>query len=168
MAAPLLISPIFMEFILPFVFVFTLIFAILEKSQLLGEGKKQINAMLGLVVGLVLIAFPFARNIIVTLLPFLAVTAVILLVFMLLYGFAGGKKEGDVLDKKLKIAFGILIGIGLVIVLLYATGLLGPVWNYFYYSGDGSVIFINVLLIAVIIGAVISVVRDKGSGKSSG
>ena len=46
MAVPLLLSSFFLEIIWPFVLVFTLIFAILQKTQLLGEGKKQIDAMI--------------------------------------------------------------------------------------------------------------------------
>jgi len=53
------ISPLFLNYILPFVLVWTLIFAILEKTNLLGEGRRQINAIIGLVVGLILIAFHF-------------------------------------------------------------------------------------------------------------
>ena len=87
MPEPFLISPYFLDYVLPFVLVFTVVFAVLQKTKLLGDEVKQINAILGLVVGLFLIAFPGPRGIIVLLMPFLAVALVILLVFMLLYGF---------------------------------------------------------------------------------
>ena len=122
MADPIFLSPIFLDYILPFVLVFTLIFAILQKTQLLGDGKKQVDAIVGMVIGLILIAFPFARNIVVQLMPFLAVSAIILLVFMLLYGFIVGKKEGDVLNTGLKITFGIILGLALIVVILYSAG----------------------------------------------
>ena len=102
MVEPILISPFFINYILPFVLVFTLTFAILQKTKLLGEEKKQIDALVSLVIGLILIAFPFAREIVVKLMPFLAVSLIILLVFMLLYGFIMGK-SGDVLHKGVKI-----------------------------------------------------------------
>ena len=121
MADPFLISPYFLDYILPFVLVFTLIFAILEKTKLLGDGKKQIDALVAGVVGLILIASP-ASEIVVLLMPFLAVSAVILLVFMLLYGFIHGKTEGDVLGKWWKIAFSIILVLGLVTVLLMISG----------------------------------------------
>ncbi len=130
MVEPIFISPLFIDYILPFVLVFTLIFAILQKTQLLGDGKKQINAIIGLIIGLILIAFPFARNIIVQLMPFLAVSAVILLVFMLLYGFIMGKKEGDVLHKGVKIALGIILGLALITVLLFISGYWTPVYDF--------------------------------------
>ena len=51
----LLSHPIFVETILPFLLVFTLVFAVLQKSKILGDNKKQIDAIVSLVVGLLLI-----------------------------------------------------------------------------------------------------------------
>jgi hypothetical protein len=161
MVDPILISPLFTDFILPFVLVFTLIFAILQKTQLLGEGKKQINAIIGLVVGLILLAFPFARGVVVKLMPFLAVSAVVLLVFMLLYGFIMGKKDGDVLHKGVKITLGIILGLGLITALLWATGWWDQVYDFMFEREGAAQIWINVLLVAVIAGAIASVVATK-------
>ena len=55
MVEPFFISGFFLDFVLPFILVFTLIFAILSKTKLLGEDKKQINALLGLIIGIILI-----------------------------------------------------------------------------------------------------------------
>jgi hypothetical protein len=161
MVEPFLISSLFTDYVLPFILVFTLIFAILQKTQLLGEGKKQINSMIGFVVGLILISFPFARDIVVQLMPFLAVSAVILLVFMLLYGFIMGKKDGDVLHKGVKIALGIILGLALITVLLFISGYWEPVWDLMFNQEGSSQIWINILLIVIIAGAVISVVVTK-------
>lgn len=169
MADPIFISPIFTEYILPFVLVFTLIFAILQKTKLLGEGKKQIDAMIGLVVGLILIGFPSARDLIVQLMPFLAISAVVLLVFMLLYGFAAGKEKDILGHKWLKVAFGIIIGLALITALLFATGKWDSIYNFMFDQPQGAQVLINVLLIIVIAGAVIAVVATKNSesGESS-
>lgn len=161
MVEPIFTSWIFSDYILPFVLVFTLIFAILEKTQLLGEGKRQVNAIIGLVVGLILITFPFANNIIVQLMPFLAVSAVILFVFMLLYGFIMGKKEGDVLHKGVKIALGIILGLAVITAVLWAAGVWNTVYDFMFNRGDSGQIWINILLIGVIAGAVIAVVSSK-------
>jgi len=161
MVVPFLISSLFTDYVLPFILVFTLIFAILQKTQLLGEGRKQINSMIGLVVGLILISFPFARDIVVQLMPFLAVSAVVLLVFMLLYGFIMGKKDGDVLHKGVKIALGIILGLAMITVLLFISGYWEPIWNLMF-GGEGSgQIWINILLVIVIAGAIASVVATK-------
>jgi hypothetical protein len=159
-------SSLFIDGILPFVLVFTLIFAILERSKLLGDNSRQINAIIALVVGLILIAFPFPRNLIVSLMPFLAVVAVVLLVFMLLYGFASGNKTGDPLGKGLKITFGILIGLALIIFLLYATGWWTYLYDLFMGGQNSGKILMNAVFIIIVVGAILAVVLgDKGEKK---
>jgi hypothetical protein len=167
MVEPVFISPFFVDYVLPFVLIFTLVFAILEKTKLLGEDKKQIDSIIGLIIGLILIAFPFARDVVVKLMPFLAVSVVILFVFMLLYGFVVGKKEGDVLGKPLKITLGIIVGLGLITAILFATGFWDPIYDFLFSREGGSQILINVLLIIIIAGAVISVVATKNKSSSS-
>lgn len=164
MVEPILISPFFVSYVLPFVLVFTLVFALLQKTQILGEGKKQINAIIGLIIGLILIAFPVARNIVVQLMPFLAVSAVILFVFMLIYGFIMGKKE-DVLHKGTKIVLGIIFALAFITVLLYVSGWWDSIYDFMFNQETGSQIWINLLLIAIMIGAVVAVVvgKDKSS-----
>lgn len=158
-------QPIFMEYILPFLLVFTLVFAVLDKTKLLGEGKRQINAIISLVLGIILIGFPFAQGVIVKLIPFLAVALVVLFVFMLLYGFLAGVKEGDVLPKGIKIALGIIVGLGVLVAVLWAAGVWDNVLDIL--SGSSSrQIWINALIIAIIGGAM-AVVLSTG-GKKSG
>jgi len=164
MAEPIFISGFFLDYVLPFVLVFTLIFAILSKTKLLGEGKKQINAMIGLVIGIILIAFPFARNIVVQIMPFLAVSAVILLVFMLMYGFIFGKSE-DVLNRGMKITLAIIFGLGLITALLFITGWWTPVYDFVFGRGGSSQVWINIILVIILAIAIIAVI--KGEKKSS-
>jgi len=162
MAEPIIISGFFLSYLLPFALIFTLVFAILQKTKLLGDDKKQIDAIVGLLVGLFLIAFPAARDIVVKLMPFLAVCVAILLVFMLLYGFVSGKKEGDILSKGWKYAFYAIIAISLIIALIVITGYWDTLTNYLFNDVTGSQIWINALIIVVIAGALIAVLSDKG------
>src|SRR3989344_6047012 len=149
MVEPFLIHPYFLDYVLPFVLVFTLIFAILQRTKLLGEDKKQVDALVGLVVGLILIAFPFARSIVVLLMPFLAVSAVLLLVFMLLYGFIMGKNDGDVLDKGWKRTFGAILALALITFFLIITGYWDSVYYYFFGSNYRQ-IWANIILVVAI------------------
>ncbi len=166
MTAPIFVSAFFIDYILPFVLVFTLIFAILEKTQLLGEGKKQINAIMGLVIGIILIAFPFARNIVVQLMPFLVVVAVVLFVFMLLYGFMGRKKNEEILSNGLKITLGIIIGLALVTAILFISGYWDAVYDLMFGGEGAGQIWINILLIGVMVGAIISVLKGEEKEKT--
>ncbi len=159
-------SPVFVDVILPFLLVFTLVFAILDKTKLLGEGKRQINAIVSLVIGIILIGFPFARDIIVRLVPFLVVSLVILFIFMLLYGFVSGGKEGVVLNKGLKITLGIIVGLAVIVAVLWITGS----WTLIHtFLGDyADEVWVNVLLFVIIGGAIAFVLSAKDKGSSSG
>lgn len=161
--SPFFINAYFLNFVLPFVLVFTLVFAVLQKSKILGDESLRINAIIGLVVGLILIAFPIARDIIVLLMPFLAVVLVILFVFMLLYGFIVGKKDGDVLGKWWKIAFAAILSVALIAFLLIITGYWDFVYGFLFSSSLGSQIIVNVFMIAIIIGVIIAVIKGEKS-----
>ena len=150
----------FTELVLPFLLVFTLIFAILDKTKILGEGKRQINAIISFVIGLLLIAFPFARNIIVNLMPLLAVMAVVMLVFIMLYSFAGGKTE----ESWIRITFGILVGLAIIIALLVLTGY----WeNIISAVKTGEGVVGNAIFIIIIIAAVAIVLATGKKANSS-
>lgn len=164
MAVPFVISSFFLEYLLPFTLIFTLIFAILQKSKLLGEDKKQIDAIIGLVVGLILIAYAPARLIVVQLQVFLAVFAATLLVFMLLMAFISQKKEGEILGKGFKYALYTILPISLIIALIVITGYWEIVKDFLFSSSTGGQIWANGLIIVVIVGALVAVLWDK-SGK---
>ena len=161
MADTILASELFRDLILPFLLVFALIFAILEKTEVLGKEKRQINAIVALVVGLMLIAFPYPRGIIVQLMPLLAVLAVIMLIFIMLYTFAGGKPTEE---KWVRITFGVLIGLALIIALLVLTGYWDNLVNA---VSGGTGLVTNIIFIVVIIAAVVIVLVPKKGEKSS-
>ena len=146
-----------------FVLVFTMVFAVLQKAKVFGDGKKQIDALIGLAVALIVISAGYATDIISQLIPFLAITLVIILIFMVLIGFLF--KEGSFdMPGWLKMSIGILIFIALVIAVLQVTG----AWDWLYdlvFSGEtGSALVTNVILIVVLIAVVAAVIF--GSGKS--
>lgn len=150
----ILASDFAVNVIYPFLLIFTLIFAILQKSKILGEDKKQIDALVALSIALIAVAFTWATGIISKLMPFLAIAAVILLIFLILYGFvASSNKDGLVLHKNLVIAFGVLIAVSLVIAVLFATGQWDRVYNSVFSSGQPTNLASNVFLIAVVVGA---------------
>ncbi len=154
--------PWFVDFILPFLLVFTIVFAILDRSKMLGEEKRQINAIVSLVIALIFLAFPFARAIVVNLMPFLVVCIVILFVFMLGFGFLANKKEGDILNRGLKVALGIIFGLAVIVAVLWITG--GWDWIYGSLQGGGymDTIIINLVILAIIGGAIAVVLASGG------
>ncbi|MFH1358766.1 MAG: hypothetical protein ABIH37_02680 [archaeon] len=169
MAEPFIVSSIFVDYLLPFVLVFVLIFAILQKTKLLGDDVKQINALVALVVGLILLAFPYPRGIIVMLMPFLAVFAIVLLVFMLLYGFIMGKKDGgeDFLHKGWKIFFAAILLIALVAYLIFIAGFWDFLFNALFGGSGSSFFWVNFLLIVIIIASLFAVLWGERKKSSS-
>lgn len=146
--------------LLPFLLVFVVVFAILEKSKILGDKKHQINAIVSLVIGLTLILFPGPRDIIVTILPWLAVGVAVLLVFFILYGFIQGDLSGG-LPKPLKITLGILVGLFVIGIVSTVVGFNQVVSNWF--NTLGGEVFLNVFLIILVIGGVIWAVASTKS-----
>jgi hypothetical protein len=150
------------DILLPFVLVFVLVFAILQKSKILGEGKTQIDALVSLVIGLILVATPPARDFIVRLMPWLAVGLAVILVFLVLFSFVG---NGSWNAKWLKIVVGILSGIFLIVVVLWASGESGAIGDFFSNNVSGGIIS-NIILIAIILGAVLIVALTSKPSKS--
>jgi hypothetical protein len=161
MVEPIFSAPIFMDFILPFILVFTLVFAILQKTKLFGESTKQINAILGLVIGLILIAFPFSRDFVVLLMPFLAVSIVILLMFMMVYGFIWNHKDDPLQNKWVKVAVSVVFVLALITIVLLVGGWWDGVYNFLFERETSSQIWVNALLVVVIGAAVIAVLKGK-------
>lgn len=158
----ILSSPFFVEALLPFLLVFSLVFAVLQKSEILGKGKKQLDALVALSIGLLVIAFGQAIGIILQMVEFLSVALVILLVFMILVG--GLFKEGDFkLEKWIQLVIGIIIFFAVVIAALVYTGAWDWILNFI--DASSSNLWTNVFFIVIVVIAIAVVVFMGGSGK---
>jgi len=164
----ILTSDFAVQTIYPFLLVFVLIFAILQKTKILGEDKRQIDALVSLAIALIVITVGWATDIITNLMPWLAVAVVVLLVFMVLFGFvAASNEKGLVMHKNLKIGIGVLAGIFVVVAVIVSTGQWDTVYNSLF-GGEGiSDVWSSVLLIAIIVGA-LAVAIFSGKGGSGG
>lgn len=152
-------NPIVSKFILPFLLVFFIIFAILEKTKLFGEGKKQLNALTAFVIGLIFVGAVSPKLIIENMILFLTVAIVIVFVILLLWGFVfGDLKEGFKLEKWMKWGLGIIIFIAVVIAIIWATG-----WNVYLknFFSRQSQIWTNVIFIVVIAIALALILLSK-------
>jgi hypothetical protein len=161
----------FTEMLLPFLLVFVVVFSILRKSQILGEKAAQNDSIVAAVIGLILIAFPGPRDMLIGFIPWMAVGVVALLVFFILYGFVAGDLKK--LPKGLKYTLGALAGIFTIWIVLYVSGLDDWVLDLF---GDGTGdIWMNVIMVVLVLGAMaVAVFGGKwgnggsGSGNSNG
>jgi len=152
-------SEIFTNVILPFLFIFTIVFAILEKTLFLGP-KKDIHAIISLVFGLVTVGVPWAIGVVLSIIPVVTVIIVILISWLMTYGFMGGYETGKGISPAWKIAFQIIIGIVFIGTIAYVTGLYGLIVTKPWASQAAET--------GLIVGAVIAVIAIVVSGSSSG
>jgi len=153
---------IFSQYILPFLLVFFIVFAILERTKLIGEGKKQLNALIAFIIGLIFVGAVYPKLVVGNMILFLAVAVVILFIILLLWGFIFADKEGFKLEKWMKWVLGIIAGIAFVGAVLWATGWSSTVTSFF--AGQSqiwtNIAFVVVIAIAL---ALVLIGREKKS-----
>jgi len=74
-----------------------------------------------------------------------------------------GKTDGGHLHKGVQITLGILLSISLVSMVLFASGYWDNIYSFLFERSNSAQIWINVLLVAVIIGAMVMVLVAKES-----
>jgi len=162
MAETILQHWIFSRFALPFLLVFLIVFALLEKTKVLGSDKKQINALVAFAIGLIFVAFVFPVTVVNNLVLFLTVAMVTVFVGLLLWGFiTGGEAKVD--DKVVKVIFGIIIVIFVAGAVLWATGFYTSIWDWLFKQNWSKTFWTNFLFI-VAIAAALAVVLKGGAG----
>ncbi len=154
----------FFDIVLPFLFVFTIIFAILEKTRILGtekdDGKtpkKNLDSMVAFVVAMLVVATNRVVSIINESLPNVVLLVVGFVSFLILIGtfWSGEKNFGDTHKGWYK-AFTIISFIFLIFVFLSAIkndsgeSWLSFGWNYIQNNWGGSVISSFIFLIVLI------------------
>lgn len=160
MVETIISSPFIRDVVLPFLLVFAITFAILQKSEVLGKGKKQVDAIVALVVGLMVVAVGSVTNLITSLVPILAAGLVVLLAFFLLWGFAF--KEGAFeVNKNVQWVIGGIAAVVVTVATLHFTGGLDYIGNLI--RGEGSGWATNILFVVLIIAAIAIVVGFSGA-----
>lgn len=155
----LLGNEFFTNVILPFILVFTVIFAILEKVDILGK-KKDIHAIVALVISLIAIGVPAAVGTLQKFIPLIAVILIILFAWMLVFGFAGGR-VGVEWSSGLKKFFMIFLGIVLLAAATWAitssTGVLETI-------NLDEVLSAQITQMILFVGAIVAVIAIAVSG----
>ena len=161
-------APILRDFLYPFLLIFFIVFAILEKTAILGKEKKQLDAFVSLIVALIFVSAVFPKIVVGNLMLFLTVGLGVVFVGLLLWGFIAGKEGVKIEGKALKWFGGFLIA-AVVIAVVWATGLgsyLQEAFAFIFNSSGSGVFWTNFLIIAFIIAAVWIVIGKKGSSSS--
>ncbi len=167
------------DIILPFLLVFTIIFAILEKTKILGVEKvkdqeytkKNINAMVAFVVAFLVIASTQLVAVISSVMANVVLLLILSVCFLLLVGSFYSDKQFSLENSPKWVKFlMVFMFIGVVVIFLNALGWLTTVFGVFY------LMFTNLdaqwastsLFLLVIIGFIVYVTHDFKDSKSAG
>jgi len=149
------------DYLLPFLLIFALVMAILQKSKILGD-QKGLNIIISVVIGFLALQLDFVPMLFRELFPRVGVAVAVLLILLIFIGMFV-----DV-DDKTKWPSYVLMAIGFVMFLIIIVqsfdrfGWYGS-WNMTDYTGW---IILAVLLIGLIV-AVSVAKNDSGSSKPS-
>ena len=161
--------------ILPWLLVFTIMFALLEKTKVLGldeiDGnkvtKKNLNAMVALVTGFLVVASSELVRVINTVLANVVLLLLLSVMFLLLVGSFGKDEEASLSDSWKKVFTGLMF-VGIIVIFLYALGWLDVIWRMAAGGLDGTVVA-SVALILVLLGAMAWIVGPQnGNGNKGG
>lgn len=126
------------DVILPFLLIFTIVFAILEKTRVLGteeiEGKqyskKNINAMVAFVASFLVVASTKLVSAINQAVAQGVLILVLIVMFLLLIGAFFREGEDVVLEGGWRSFFMVVIFVGIILIFLNALGWLVPSWEF--------------------------------------
>lgn len=151
---------VFTKFVLPFLLIFFIVFAILEKTKVFGDDKKQTNALIAFIIGLIFVGVAFPKEVVENLILFLTVALVVVFVFLILWGFVSGK-ELKIESTGLRWAIGIVILVAVLVAVLWATGIQGGVLDLLFGQSWSSTFWTNALFIVLVGAALALILKDS-------
>jgi len=152
------------RFAYPFLLMFFIVFAILEKTKVLGDDKKQINAFVSFIIGLIFISAVYPTLVVSNLILFFTVSIIVVFVALMLWGFIIGG-EAKIESNGIKITGGIALLIAIIFALLWATGTGFGVFDFLFYQRWSITFWTNFIFI-VVIGAALAAVLASTKSKS--
>jgi hypothetical protein len=153
-----------MDVLLPFLLIFVVVFAILQKTQILGKDKKNFNVIISLVISLMVIiphvlgTYPAGFdviNIINMVVPQISLIIVAILMLLILLGIFGGASIPGIVA--------IIAGVVVVAIFLGTTSwLYGLDWLYDFFGTEA----VSFLIVILIFGLIIwFITAEPGKGK---
>jgi hypothetical protein len=144
------------SFVYPFLLIFAIVFGILEKTKLFGEDKKQLNAVISFVVGIIFVAAVEPKLIVSNLILFLSVAIVIVFVVLLVWGFATGN-EPKIGSNGLKVFIAIVVILAVIIFLFITTGVWDTVIDTLFRQDWSEGVWTNVIFLVVVAAALAAI-----------
>ena len=153
------------DVILPFLLVFTLAFAILEKSKIFGSDKRNINLIVGLILGLLFLQNNYLVYMVQRFLPNVSMMLIVGLMFLLLFAIFGGENREWTGGS---LTLGFIVSIAAIILALSTDLLPFGEWgilDYYNSLDPGTRGFIWLIILILL---VVGFVTHEKKGKSGG
>ena len=147
------------RFAYPFLLMFFIVFAILEKTKVFGDKSKQLNALISFVISLIFVSAVYPKIVVANLILFLTISIIVVFVGLLLWGFVVGG-EAKIESKGLKITAGIAVFIGLFLGVLWATGVGFGIFGALFNQSWSSSFWTNFFFVLVM-GAALALMLKK-------
>ena len=143
-------NEIFTRFVFPFLLIFFIVFAILEKTKIFGDDKKQLDALVAFVIGLIFIAFTYPTVIATNMILFLTIAIVVSFVGLLLWGFVSGQAPNIGGEKWVKWGGAVVIIVAVILALVWAMNLQGETIDFLFKNDWSNAFWTNVAFVVVI------------------
>ncbi|PIN77682.1 hypothetical protein COV16_06585 [Candidatus Woesearchaeota archaeon CG10_big_fil_rev_8_21_14_0_10_34_8] len=166
------------DVILPFLLVFTLVFAIFERTKVLGTEvvndkelpKKNLNAMIAFVIAFLVVASAQIVSIINTAMPMIVILLFLGVFFLLLVGIFYSEKQEVLLGDKWKIMFMVIMFIGILAIFLYAIPMSSGepflTWIMEFLARNYNTTAVSsIVLMVVVVGFMLYIIREPKAKK---
>ncbi|MBW2989798.1 hypothetical protein KY358_05780 [Candidatus Woesearchaeota archaeon] len=167
------------DVVLPFLLVFTIVFAILEKTKVFGTEKingqeypkKNLDAITAFVIAFFVVASSKLVEIITTVSSYTVILLMLSVLFLLLVGSFMKEGERGFLQGSWNYFFMIMMFIGIVLIFIYSLGWWDVIWDFFRFETGGEVVG-SVILLTILVLFIWYIVKDEphkgGSPKKEG
>jgi hypothetical protein len=153
------------DILLPFLLIFTITFGVLQKSQLFGKDKKNLNVIVALVLALLFVRNTSLVSLVNRFLPNISIFMVVILMFLLLIGLFSGKAHAGWTG--LMMGSAALLSAVFIVWALFADSLdktfgggLPDWWFGFDPQTKATIIFVCIFVILIWL-----ITREPGGGK---
>ena len=175
----------FFDVVLPFLLVFTIVFAILEKTRILGVTKlsngtdvanKNLNSVVAFVIGLLVVAASNIVGIFNEALPKVVLLIVFLISFLMLIGILFKTEELNFQEKHKRFYSFLMIAFFILVIGVFLSSIKnedGKSWLSMVFSssgvgGLGSDVGAYVILVVVVVFVLVVVTKSPKNGEDKG
>ena len=150
-------------YVIPFLLIFAVVFAILQKTKLLGDKNNAVQAIVALAVAMLSLQFDFVSTFYAEIFPRFGVGLAIFLVVILFIGFFYSDADGN--PTKAMQWIGWVIGVGVIIWALTSWNFWAANWSVGWWIEE---YFWPLIILGAVVGAIVAVVKSGNKTPTTG